>query len=360
MLDDTTECYKFYWLDSIMQLLVKGDNLITFDKVMYGMIADSWLPVTKCNLRLGPKNLDGKTANSLELAVRKLEELSIIEDSDCRDEIITKIESQKKELHEELYRLSKNVPYRLLSSFLSLSGNDPLWENKTNLIKYICLLDKSVALPYTIGNERGLGKSIIINHKWKEFLLQNMVPIRAWIKMKKIEYLQARNPGVPEVANKVEPDLQSSRNLQKVRKLWSHVVEIVPVYDYYSKKLLSTEEYEIDHFIPWSYVSHNELWNLMPLEQSMNSVKSNRLPSWSSFDAFASNQFLLKECVYKYSRIRDEFFECKSEHLRSIWAQERLYVNDTTEEEFKNILFKQIKPLYDAAENVGYDIWEEF
>ena len=33
MLDDTTECYKFYWLDSIMQLLARDDDCISFDKV---------------------------------------------------------------------------------------------------------------------------------------------------------------------------------------------------------------------------------------------------------------------------------------------------------------------------------------
>jgi len=40
MLDDPTECYKFYWLDSIMQLLAEGEDQIDFDKVISGMIAD--------------------------------------------------------------------------------------------------------------------------------------------------------------------------------------------------------------------------------------------------------------------------------------------------------------------------------
>ena len=40
MLDDPTECYKFYWLDSIMQLLAEKEESITFDKVISGMIAD--------------------------------------------------------------------------------------------------------------------------------------------------------------------------------------------------------------------------------------------------------------------------------------------------------------------------------
>ena len=103
MLDDPTECYKFYWLDSIIQLLIRGDESITFDKVIYGMIADAWFSVSKCNLKLGPRNINGESANSIERAVRKLEKLNIIADIDTRDEIIFKIKKHKKELHDEIY-----------------------------------------------------------------------------------------------------------------------------------------------------------------------------------------------------------------------------------------------------------------
>lgn len=358
MLDDTTECYKFYWLDSIMQLLARNDDYITFDKVIYGMIADSWFSVSKCNLRLGPQNVKGESANSIERAVRKLEELNVVEDTDTRELIIAKIEKNEKDLHEEIYQLSKNVPYRLLSSFLSLGGNDPLWDSKKRLIAYISLMNQGGILPYTIGTERGLSKSVIINDKWKDFLCQNIVTIRAWIKMKKIDYLQARNPGVPEVANKIELDVETSRNLQKVRKLWNCIADVVPVYDHFSRKLISDEDFEIDHFIPWSYVSHNELWNLMPLEQSMNSEKNNKLPEWSCFEDFATNQFLLNNCIYKYPKIKAVFDECKADHLKAIWAQENLYVYGINVNEFKTVLLKQLKPLYDSANNLGYKVWK--
>lgn len=198
-------------------------------------------------------------------------------------------------------------------------------------------------LPYTIGTERGLSKSVIINDMWKDFLCQNIVTIRAWIKMKKIDYLQARNPEVPEVANKIELDIDASRNLQKVRKLWNCISDVAPVYDPFSRKLISDEDYEIDHFIPWSYVSHNELWNLMPLEQSMNSEKNNKLPEWSCFEDFVTNQFLLNNCIYKYPKIKAVFNECKSEHLKAIWTQENLYVYGINVNEFKRFVKVNIK-----------------
>ena len=45
MLDEPTECYKFYWLDSIMQLLARDKIELTFGNVISGMIADAWYSV---------------------------------------------------------------------------------------------------------------------------------------------------------------------------------------------------------------------------------------------------------------------------------------------------------------------------
>ena len=60
MLDDPTECYKFYWLDSSMQLIAENEESITFDKVISGMIADAWYSVQEYHLRMGLKITKGK------------------------------------------------------------------------------------------------------------------------------------------------------------------------------------------------------------------------------------------------------------------------------------------------------------
>ena len=41
MLENPTQCYKFFWLDSIMQLVARGENEFTFLEVFAGMIADA-------------------------------------------------------------------------------------------------------------------------------------------------------------------------------------------------------------------------------------------------------------------------------------------------------------------------------
>ena len=51
------------------------------------------------------------------------------------------------------------------------------------------------------------------------------------------------------------------------------IVTIKPVYEIYGKKPLDAKNISIDHFVPWSYVAHDELWNLTPTTRSINSTK---------------------------------------------------------------------------------------
>lgn len=47
--------------------------------------------------------------------------------------------------------------------------------------------------------------------------------------------------------------------------------------------------------IRWEMIVMNdELWNLMPMDSSLNSSKSNRLPKWDPFfSRFADNQYVM-------------------------------------------------------------------
>ncbi len=358
MLDDPTECYKFYWLDSIMQLVAEGESDITFEKVISGMIADAWYSVTEYRLRMGTKDGVGNSVNSIERAVNKLDALEKLENTSDRQTILLAIDEYKTLLHDEMYQISKNVPYRLLSSFLKeIGGNDPLWDQRTRLIAYLEMINKNSCIPYTIGTEKGLNKRIIIEDRWRRFIIDNMVAIRGWIQMKKIKYLQDRNPGVPGIIYKLEPEHEKQRKLQNVRKLWAAVMGITAIRDIYSGKLLSTS-YEIDHFVPWSYITNDEMWNLMPVGASFNSSKRDKLPDWNKyFKGFAQNQFVLNSTVYQYSEITKMFTNCQRDNLNALWSTDELYLKGIGENKFVKILEDRLKPIYDSAYTQGYAIW---
>ena len=361
MLENPTQCYKFFWLDSIMQLVARGENEFTFLEVFAGMIADAWYAVKEYHLRLGPKSVDGTSSNLLERAVNKLSENVDVKNDESRDIIIEKIKCNSKCVNSEMQDLAKNVPYRLLSSFVKeLGGNNPLWSKTGNLISYFEMINKKRCLLYTIENGRGLTKKVVVNKLWNNFLIDNMVTIRGWIKMKKIKYLQDRNPGVPGLIYKLEPEKDNERKLENVRKLWECVIDIngVGFKDIYSERHIE-KKYEIDHFIPWSYVANDELWNLIPMDGNLNSSKNNKLPDWDAYyKKFCDNQYILNETIQTNEKAREKFEKCKQHNLNSIWPLEELYIQKIEKERFFNVLYGRLHPIYESAMTQGYDIWK--
>lgn len=213
-------------------------------------------------------------------------------------------------------------------------------------------------MPYIIGTERGLEKRIILEESWKRFLIDNMVYIRGWIQMKKIKYLQDRNPGVPGIIYKLEPENEKHRKLQKIRGLWTAVIEMSDIYDIYSGSHIEQNEYEIDHFVPWSFVTNDEMWNLIPVNPSLNASKRDKLPNWDRyFLSFAQNQFRLNQMVYKYERLAHIFRECQRDNLNAAWSVEELYVKNIKNDQFCKVLESRLKPIYELARTQGYRIW---
>lgn len=109
----------------------------------------------------------------------------------------------------------------------------------------------------------------------------------------------------------------------------------------------------------WSFVMNDELWNLMPMDSSLNSSKSNHLPKWNPFfKDFAYNQYILYGMIHENENIHKRFEACYRDNLHSIWAGQELYRKGNTEEEFYNILEKNMLPVYESARRQGYEVWE--
>ena len=358
MLDDTAECYKFYWLDALLKLFSLGKTEIVFDDLINQMIADAWYSVVEYHLHLGPKNASGKIMNSLERAVIKLSQLTNIPNDADRDTIILAVKENDRELHGEKDQLTKNVPYRMLSPFMyEIKGNDRIWDQKKRLIAYIEQLNKKECIPYQITDGAGLKKRVVINEEWQDFFMDNFVTISGWIEVKKVRYLQGRNPGVPGIIYKLVPENNKQRKLRYVRNLWNTIIETKPVYDIYSEKLLGLNDFDIDHFVPWSFVANDELWNLLPMDSSLNSSKSNNLPQWKYFELFAKNQYMMYESAKSSEKIMDKFKKCQRDNLVMPWSMEELYIAENDREAFIKVLEEKLHPVYDSARIQGYEIW---
>lgn len=97
----------------------------------------------------------------------------------------------------------------------------------------------------------------------------------------------------------------------------------------------------------------------MPMDSSLNSSKSNKLPKWDSFfRRFAKNQYVMYELTHEKAGIRKLYESCYRDNLHSIWASRELYRKGKSREEFCGILERNMRPVYDSARRQGYEVWE--
>jgi hypothetical protein len=171
--------------------------------------------------------------------------------------------------------------------------------------------------------------------------------------------LQNNNPEVPGLIYKLAPLDEKMRKLSHVRKLWDGILDLRSINDVFTDKRIDQRKYDVDHFIPWSFVMNDELWNLMPMDSSLNSAKNNRLPDWNDFFIrFAKNQYIMYEMVHQKEGIRKLYEACYRDNLHSIWANQELYRKGNSDVEFYGILEKNMRPVYDSARRQGYDVWD--
>jgi 5-methylcytosine-specific restriction endonuclease McrA len=119
---------------------------------------------------------------------------------------------------------------------------------------------------------------------------------------------------VPHILEKVERDDARRESLTRFAKQFQALGERTC---FYCNGILNAGAGTVDHFIPWSFVFEDRLWNLVPACRPCNSSKSDRLP-----DELMLQRLLmlnkLREAqlpVKKQSRLRTLSAEPELQHL---------------------------------------------
>ena len=362
MMSSPSYCYKFYWLEAIVQLISANRTEATYDEIINKMIANAWFPVQEYHIHLSGIYGDGDVKDNLEKAVYRLYELTQLPSNANEIQIMNKLAefSDDKELHLYKTELTKNVPYKALSGFANKGTEKINLESSAGrMIAYYNKLSGSeLLLPYTFGDDKSLKKVVTFNDGWIQMIQDNMVSILGWIKYEKVKWLQNNNPEVPGIVYKLAQDDEKARKLDNVRKLWDAILEIRPVKNVFMDGDINRESYAVDHFIPRNFVMNDELWNLMPMDPIQNMKKNKKLPVWEDyFGQFANNQFMMYEMIFEKPGLLKLYKQCYKDNLHSIWAIQELYRKGNSADEFRSILDKNMHPVYDSARRQGYDIW---
>lgn len=357
MMDSPSFCYKFYWLDAIVNLVTENVVETTFNEIIDEMIADAWYSVVEFHIHLS--GVIYKDKDNLEKAVTKLHSLSDLSSSASKTEIKNAIKEYDSQIIKEKNTLTMNVPYKALSGFFINHDLGPLEGSVGRMVtKILSFNQQNAKLPYTLGESSGLKREVYFDSDWIKMIHDNAVSIKGWIQFEKLKWLQKNNPEVPGLVYKLAPLDDRKRKLTHVRNLWSGIFIYTDVNDVFTGKKIIPDDYDVDHFVPFSFVMNDELWNLMPMDSSLNSIKSNNLPSWDRFfSGFANNQYIMYGFIHTKTDIWNLYEKCYKDNLYSVWAIQELYRKGNSRDEFYNILSKNMRPVYDSALRQGYSVW---
>jgi hypothetical protein len=140
-------------------------------------------------------------------------------------------------------------------------------------------------------------------------------------------------------------------SLKAQTEFWREILNKENFQCIYSDNILRSESFHLDHFLPWSFVCHDELWNLIPSNASANSSKGNNLPDKSHVTRFIKTQrkalmisrkFINTEPIWQ-KKVRS-FSVCLSLSPSELLMNEKL-----------NVAYrKKLGPLMVLASQLGY------
>lgn len=346
LFDNKSESYKLFWFKAILHEVGQGRTTISFRELIERMIVDAWYMVSEYKLNLGP-------ADNLEKTVLYIAEKENFLPTEKEEVILSYLHSSDdRELRRFMTVLAQNVPYRLQAPLIQ-APDSKLWYRTSAISDYI---NSQEGVMYLIEHNSSLDSRIIIDELWMDYLQSNLGILIGWTDFNLITYLQRRNPTVPGISNKIYPPQE--RKLTAATNYWKHIIQVSDVRDIYSGESLGTKGLSIDHFVPWSYVASDELWNLIPTAKSINSSKSNNLPDWDTyFGRLAHAEYDAYLLTGKDERAAALFDKCAKENLNNEEVRYRLYLQGQTEQHFTNQLEELLLPIYESARNMGFRKW---
>ena len=347
LFDNKSECYKLFWFQAIVTKVEDGKDTITYEELVNEMIADAWYMVSEYHLNLGPND-------TLEKVIKRINEITVIKSSETKANILKYLqECTDREVRKYKRVLVENVPYRLQAPFIE-GAKSAVWKYSGN--KLAQRINQEQRLMYYFGAFQGMQTEIRLEPSWMDYISRNREILRGWIQFHMITYLQRRNPSVPGIADKLYPPQE--RKMEKVKKYWRVVLELQPIHEIYGGIELRKNDMSIDHFVPWSYVAHDEFWNLHPTTRSINSRKSNHLPDWEMyFTKLCQVEYKSYELMWKNEKVHKYFHELANEHLNNYEIRQKLYREGLSEAEFSGQLADVISPVYQSAKNAGFMNW---
>lgn len=312
---DTTTSYKFLWFLSLLSLIRRtNDCSLRSADILTEMATIAWHPVCLYRLSFGRQD----TLQDMILELKRKSGLA----ADSAPEVIRKFVEGSGEIRASLEYFKRHVPTRFLVPWFAEKLRGVQDHRRDRLIEELAKQSQQTPFvsPYWFD-----GGAIRLNDSWRAFLVENMAIVQAFGEHQLAHYLQARNPNVPGILNKMRAPTE--RQLTPAREFWryvrahfEHSRKLERFRDIYFGQPLG-ESFAIDHFLPWSFVVHDLLWNLTPVETTTNSKKGDVLPDLVIYLPWlAKLHFEALDVAKKRPKFIEDHSDCFKEDVESLLA----------------------------------------
>ncbi len=290
LFSSTTNSYKYLYFLSILEIAKRKnfeiESPVSLQDIVIEMLANAWYPHNYFKLFFGTQDHIANKLDSLQLQITD----PILKFRDTDKKLLRKAISSQN-IDDTVAYISKYVPYRLIRPFFAEAtrGFKDYDVNSAIIALSHNQFDNIKPLYCFNSDKQKDCNAIILHPDWIKYLEKNYIIVRAWASWEWLKYMQQRNPNIPNVVNKLFMP-QHRDSLNKQTKYWKNVLTHKEIQCIYSEIQLNPEKIALDHYLPWSFLAHDQLWNLIPTTQSINSSKSNNLPSNKYFPKFVKLQ----------------------------------------------------------------------
>lgn len=353
-----TLSYKFYWLLAIIDELEQRqkanksltDEILLTDLAI-NMLSLAFYPTVYFKLNFG---FNDKLSQGVQDLVTLLKLPITISPNDFKQQV--KASLNQKKVSKIVNDLLVYVPERFLSP----------WYIKSPTLKFN---SRATAATYqeffsnALNNQGpyllykcGQNSYLKLNQDFLSYFCTYSSIIKSYAYYHLTLFLEKRNQGVPNIAQKLIKDTERS-SLKAQKELFNSYFKLHgdKIESIYSRVVLTPNDYAIDHFIPWSFMLNDLIYNLAPIDTTTNSQKSNLLPSHDLIEKLALLHFdILQNVKIGKLSLNKDFISEYSNLGQGQFKKVLAYSNH----DFVKALDSTLSPLLQIATNNGFAPWK--
>ncbi len=343
---DKTNSYKFYWFLAILDSLKENDqSVIVLKDIALRMVANVWYPLDFFKLSFGKQDRFKAIADLVSTRVT-------VDNSKNSPPLFDQLKAKlsQEDLHIVYGMVNERVryvPYRFVRPFLDelIVVEDKGDNIKNAVINFSNNLFKSDSKRVMY---RFLKDSIEISDTWKAYLQRHQGILRGFTYWHLLQFLQKNNPNVIGLPDKLFK--RADRDFKIASSFWNTYLQansgLVCIY---SGQAITKQNISLDHFLPWSYVVHDQIWNIIPTTRQVNSAKNDALPS---IDLYFENYSQLQFAGFQFhaqnspKKFLEDYSILFNQSIGDIYSQPFEY--------FREGLKRTILPQLQMAQNLGF------